>query len=585
MRLSNIDSFVDKIEDFPVVHERRRPIESHAIPKIHEFNPSENEKRSRKSSDILLGENPNEILKNSVIKKYCNDIIYKKRIITLKRKRDRNVTINNSISTQDTDNRGNYYSMKTKTGLSRKLHFVQNPAQKTFYEFFDSQIFTEVSLFSKSNHKRDEKHLSDYHIKPSTVCQKNPSSCPRRVKRQFHNSLELPESFLPTMTLTSELSSKSGNSTSVRKSPTHLINRSVNAMISPFKVKIESSNTFEDKELPRGDFVENNYMDELPDTLDELNSPLPFSTSLKRQQSSEIFTRKKQIYDRMSMGHISLGKDRSEPLHRSSFDLDHYNDMGITRVQSVVVKKSRNNFSFNNMTNMKPNSKFEILEQWTKGESRLRLLVIFNETTTLKIKLLKVFVQGGNQDQKEPKPSNSEGKLSGTKSKSVSDEDECENRPHSGKYIIEHMKPLMFAKDPIKNTLFEHTIKFVQENFWYDTLNRFLDLVDLIYSDLVQYYSKALKEFSATQQMSRIEIQEGKECLVIVGNIKSAKLSCSTPIFGKDKFTVTPLAPETYAHMPMAGNKKLPTKGPMSELSSSLADSLTAFRCFMSTFT
>lgn len=274
-------------------------------------------------------------------------------------------------------------------------------------------------------------------------------------------------------------------------------------------------------------------------------------------------------------------RKKTDMLHRSSFDLENFNEMGITRVHSVVVKKSKNNFVFTNPIQSKPNSRFEILEQWTKGESRLRLLVIFNETTTLKIKLLKECVGGKHEDKKNTQEhlETQEADIAST-----SNPEEKEGRIHTGKYTIEQMKPLMFAKDPIKNSLFEHIIHYVQKHFWFDTLHRFLEIVDLIYSDLVHYYGKAIKEFSSNQQSSRIEVRDNKDCLIVDGSIKSAKLTCCTPIFGKNSFLVYPLASDSYAHMPITGNRKLPSKGPMSELNSSLADTLTAFRSFVSTF-
>lgn len=581
MRLSNIDTLVDKIDDFSM-NERRRPIEAHLGTKLQETPPLEEEKKHRKSSDVLLGDNPQEFLKNSVIKKYSNDLIYKRPVLTLKKKRERDTSILSSFSSASTKCEESCYLMKNKTGLRGRIPFIENRVQKRFYEYFDSQVCNELSLFPKVTQKKDENHLCDFHIDPPALQKQKSLFKPRRLKRQTHNSMPLPDTFLPTIAVTREHSSKSVNSNSVRRSPSHIINQTSNILISPFRVKSKtgSSNTLEDKELPKEVFVENNDFEDLPLELEDNDSPLGFEGSLKRQLSSDIFNRKTNFRDRMSMGHVHL---RSEQF-RGSFDLDSRFDtgMGIERVQSVVVKKTRESFSFSNLEAIKPTTRFQILEQTNRSDSNLSLLVIFNETTTLKIRLKRAYVAGPG-DPDAPRLECEENRRSTPNS--ASDLSNEEKLPFSGKFKIVRMKSLMFAKDPIKNQLFEHTLAYVQNHFWYDTLHRFLELVDLIYSDLVHYYTKVQKEFSTTIQASKIEVQNFKEHLVVEGSIKSAKLSCSTPIFGQRDFKVYPLNEETYAHMPINSNKKLPNKGPMTELSCSLADSVRAFRYFMSTFT
>lgn len=588
MRLSNIDSIIEKIDDFPTA-ERRRPIESHIIQKIQEFHLQEPEKRARKSSEILLGDNSLDLFGNSIIKKYSSDLIYKKPSLTLRRKRERPATdAECSVSARSDSTKNSFYSMKTRTGLTRKIPFVENKVQKRFYEYFDSHIYQEVSLFSKSSFRKEEKHLSDFHIEPSSSFTRSQTlrsaSSMRKAKRQNHNSTRLPETFFPTMNTKVEPMMRSPNSCSLRRSQVCPGYRP-NTLISPFKVnsKSESSDAPFENELGKQSFVENNCLDDLPMEFDDdtpVNRQQP--ATLKRHLSAELLHKKKVITDRVSIGNIQLNSGRYD---RVAFDLDDSKvESPLMRVYSVVVHKSKSNLNFNKGSSIKPPSKFQILEQWTKGESKLRLLVIFNETTTLKIKLKKIYSPDRADGDDFLKQESDESKKSSPNSVSDLSLHDKSTSLHSGKFKIEQMKSLMFAKDPVKNCLFEYILNYVQRYFWYDTLHRFLELVDLIYSDLVQYYSKAQKEFSATHLGSHLETQDDDAFLVVEGSIKSAKLVCSTPILGRDTFSVTSQGPAAFLSLPLSKNRKLLRKGPMSELSCSLADSLTAFRLFVSTF-
>ena len=582
MRLSNVDALVDKFDDY-AFGQRRRPLEEHAVLRAADAGAAEVERRERKSSDVLLGDGGLENFKNSIIWIYSNDVITKRPVLTLKKKRDRSLYDISSNLLNIPERKDSYYTMKTRTGLTKKILFVENPIHKRFYEYYDSNMIPEIAPFySKASQRRQNKHLCDFHVESiNKTNSKSNILRGRKAKRFTHNSLYVPEGFLPTMTPTPDINSKPMNSNSIRRSPNHGLSNKADFFISPFKLKSKtnSSNTLEDKNVPFYQFFQNEATDDFPMDLEDPDTPglSPCMNHLKRQLSADMVNRKRLITERVSMGHILLDNTG----YRGSMDIDNH-EMGISRVHSVVNNPSKKQFAFNNSINIRPVSRFQILEQTFKGDSRLSLLVIFNETTTLKIRMKKLMV-GGSDDQNHPKLTLDVDNLQ-SDTMSDSNSDNNQNAIHNGKFKIVKMKSLMFAKDPIKNKLFAITLKYVEDNFWYDTLHKFLHLIDLIYSDLIEYYSRVLKDFSANFTTSKLEVTKNREFLVVDGQIKSAKLSCSTPIFGKDSFKVHSLGDVSYAYMPFTSNKKLPSKGPMSELSCSLIDSVTVFRFFVSAF-
>lgn len=257
-----------------------------------------------------------------------------------------------------------------------------------------------------------------------------------------------------------------------------------------------------------------------------------------------------------------------------------------------------------NPSNRKNTNKFKVLEQKLKAGAMASFVIIFNETTTLKIKITPV-IENEQTDQLEqllneyPDERARKSSINATSVSSFEDRLSSSN----GKYMIVSTRPLMFARDPIKNRLFEYSLNFVQDYFWFDTLQRFLELVSDVYSDMTAFHTHLLKEFHADKKAATLlPVDEARILpeLNIPCNIGSWKFTTRAPLFGS-QFEILNLEPEaenlehisptpgfrlvtegpTRQSLSSISKIKLPTRGKNMELSSSLANSVSAYRAFL----
>lgn len=179
--------------------------------------------------------------------------------------------------------------------------------------------------------------------------------------------------------------------------------------------------------------------------------------------------------------------------------------------------------------------RFQVLEHKLKKGAILSLVIIISESTTLKIKIApgkgapfetyKVLQQHGAGDESPVVP---ERKLS-QNADSVSSMDQA-IQTSQGKFRIVSAKPLIFNKDPIRKKLFSYTLDFVQEMFWFDSLQHYLELVDLIYNDLTNYYSHLMKETNSLPVSSKLVESGLSSALEVSGKVKGYNLTLRAPL-------------------------------------------------------
>lgn len=511
------------------------------------------ESSSRKGSDILLGEDFAAGPKDLIIREYCKDFICKYSPASSRHKRPYSKAqfpkkaANKSYESSS-------YLLKNKSGISRSLNFTASQVQSRFYAFFGnrstgihqiSRQSTLLGVFIESKHSRVNENIRG----------------DRREKIHGHDRREMPKDFLTDagVQITREHDTSTGQASFNRKSVK--VGNSRKSMFVGMISRSGSERSSEDPKISEGhqNQIRNEFeVDE--DEVTETGSPF------KRQGSADLLHRKRRIHNRESLGNPKGNLDES-------FDLDSK----LKRVSSVVAKNSWQRSTLQPISTYKPSGKFKILEQTEKSDGSLSMLIIFNETTTLKFNLRpcnaettssQIFPEEALHDQKSPRNCSTSN---------------LEERHSEGckRYSIARFKSLMFAKDPIKNDLFDYTLKFIENTFWYDTLQRFLEIVDTVYSDLIQYYAKVLKEFSASSGQAKIEEIDGRAYLVVEGQIKSAKVICTTPI-DSHLFGAMVKGDEGFAHLPMSANRRLLKKAPFSELNCSTVDSLVAYKYFVS---
>ena len=573
MRLSNAESSDALNELVATFSEKNFDIEA-PLQMIPEIIIPDMRLSSRKGSDILLGEDFTKGETESIIISYFDDIIQKQPCLSVRRRNEAYINYLNISNIASSGSSPDSYMMKTKRGLKKKLEFVNNTIHHKYYTFFDSQMDGFGTPRIKQSVSGKQISLHEIHIEPRMSLLTRPKNSFRRPKRYDFNSKEAPQNFFPDFLIQHTSPIISVNSTSVRRSPMKFTSRPTN-QISPFLVKVTSVSSLSMDELDLPISEADNHQNEkkyLEPELELQNSGISddsVSCILKRQCSADLFTRKRILQNRESLGNFSTKLD-------TSFDLDDHDHL--KRVNSALIKKPRQRLTQQLIPNNRPEARFKVLEQKEKKDSTMSMLIIFNETTTLKIRLE---VCGVDEDIASSFGEISEGKKS-SKNDSNSSLGEI-LLEGNGRYRITKFKSLMFAKDPIRNELFEHTLKFVEKNFWYDTLHRFLVTVDKVYTDLTQYYSKVLRELSATNSAARIENNQNIKYLAVEGQVKSARLTFATPLI-HHLFTVEAKSEKEFALLPMTSNKKLPNKGLHSELSCNTVDSLIAYKYFVSSF-
>lgn len=219
---------------------------------------------------------------------------------------------------------------------------------------------------------------------------------------------------------------------------------------------------------------------------------------------------------------------------RSAFELGE--GLQVKRTHSIGGSRFINPFRSTDLLgpNESTKKKFQILEHRLKKGAILSLVIIISESTTLKIKIApgkgapfetyKV-CQEHNMADESPVP---DRKLS-QNADSTSSMEQAINKSQ-GKFRIVSAKPLIFNKDPIRKKLFSYTLDFVQEIFWFDTLQQFLELVDMIYNDLTNYYTQLMKEVNATPSSSKLVESGSSSALELSGKIKGCNITLRAPL-------------------------------------------------------
>jgi hypothetical protein len=214
----------------------------------------------------------------------------------------------------------------------------------------------------------------------------------------------------------------------------------------------------------------------------------------------------------------SNSKEIKEPKSGDMSDL-----LQLRKFNSVEISSKIGRFNFKikpERVQMPSANKFKVLEHKLKPGAILSLVIILNESTTLKIRIKpsNPDVQGSMTSlaqlpsyQKQslmdsPIPdeaiTGSPRKQSLNASSTGSMEDAIMDS--NGKYVIMSTKPIMFNKDPIRRRLLELVLLFVEVYFWIDNLHKYLELVNMIYTDLLSYYSKIIKLLNSNPSKASI---------------------------------------------------------------------------------
>lgn len=572
MRLSDFGN-MDKMSEPTPTESNAAKLDDQATSVESEVKSEEIVKRVRKASDILLGDSLEMGGREPVINMYSHDLIMKRYSSLLKKRRESITKRSVSRSTVESDYNKEGYYIKTRSSPNNFVPFVSNPVQKRFYELFDSEAHSTSVASDHVSNPNKMITLQDIHVDPKMALIIKKQKRTRNPKREDHNSKDIPKDFFSGLSIQPASPFFSRKPNSVRKSPLRGKLKEYQLTISPLLPKKSTDSLSVEEREDSGQMKDKVSPIETDENKLGLSGSLSSmdNSPLKRQLSAELFNKKALI----QAGRISVGT-HSKPELNESFEFEER----LKRVNSVSVKKneiSQFNFAMPNLKEVKKVSKFKILEQKLKNDLTLSILIIFNETTTLKVRLAPTNSTLGSQnsfnDSPEPERKSSIISISGT----AADEKPCFE---AGRYKILRTKSLMFAKDPIKNELFEFSLKYVENNFWYDTLYRFLEIVDRVYTDLTHYYSRVLKELSANNTAASIE---NNNTLLVDGHIKSAKITCKT-VLQSSKFTVEPRENNGAAYLPFSPVRKLLTSRPHEALNTSTADALVAFRYFVSSY-
>ena len=152
-----------------------------------------------------------------------------------------------------------------------------------------------------------------------------------------------------------------------------------------------------------------------------------------------------------------------------------------------------------------------------------------------------------------------------------------------GRYTILKFKPLLFTKDKVRKKLFLRVLQFVHKNIWFDSLHRFLELVNIIYSDLVSFYLKLLKDLQTSPENARIVDKGCVARLVVKGQIKRVDVEVSVSIFGNDLTSYyVSKGEEKKGFGRMRGNSRTANAG--KEFSACLAEVFSSHLQFVSSF-
>lgn len=497
-----------------------------------------------------------------IIKTYDRDLIIKKKHQNFETIRSEfKSQCRGGINKGETQ-RGHGYLLKCARGDHVALQSGKNIVQRRFYQFFDSSfaaIKSNDHVTSNSNHLIG---LHEVHLQPRQY-----DSGARKAKKKLKRRLEfvvipkvIPASFL----------NESKEEESVIMAPPLEVNH-VNTTISASSQSLDAHDSAQIKEA-KNVYSENNSLKKsLTEVSEEkenkayLHSSCMFFSTKEIQATAED-TNRRMINSTIFEDDVS-NQARANVRRTGSVAYDCLKDDNPTRDSSLKGKE-----------------KFKVLEQGINQRGVLNVLVIFNDTITIKAKLLPPASMKARFKENDTLCSDSSPlmpKINPQKLNIITEE--AMEEGDLGKYQILRMKPYMFSRDSTKNRLLEYSLKYVEKHCWFDTLFKFFELVDTMYNDLLAFYGRLVKEFSVSNTSMQTDARDGQAVLSAVGQIKSAKLNFKFAL-QNISFSVELKEDLGASHLPFSPVKKIPANSERFLFNSSLVDALAAFRHFISSF-
>lgn len=471
------------------------------------------------------------------------------------------------------------YRLKMKSGESSKIPYVKNQVHKFFSDMYESETPTQLIFGSEI----DLWEIMIHNEKAEPDQKPGRPQKQQRAKKSTVRSL-LPRtkphtSFMATfLTKPPECSAPAPRSASP---PLKKVHHRVHSktMMSPFQKNLDLLNLKK--------YKDNNAKIELEKALDsscESNDSPPPEPVLASMVSATPNMR-------LSGGAFFGSANRLPALlmntasSMKSMDLD----LGLHRVNSVTNIAKLSSSEVRPTKNLQ---KYRVLEHSKDLKNgTIDMVIIMNDSTTLKIKIANdnLVISEGAQERRISNFTEtfSESEKAITKElntnndSSSSEDEELPLLGGFGKYKILGFKPLLFAKDPVRNQLFELVLDFVQKKMWFDTLHRFLGLVNTVYTDLISFYLKLLKELSATPQTAKITGSLASAQLVVEGSIKE------TPVVVRASIFTNGFTAQYETGHERSGFKKVkapPRNSAQKELTCCLSDEISAFKQFLSSF-
>lgn len=472
------------------------------------------------------------------------------------------------------------YRLKMKSGEASKIPYVKNPVHKYFSDLYESNTPTQM-IFGNDI---DLWEILIHNEKAEPVPKTSRLHRLQRTKKPVVRSL-LPLSKPNTSFMTTFRTKPAENATLVPRSSSPPIKKPQSrghskTMMSPIQKPLDLLNLkkYRDKDTK----IELEKALDSSCESDDLAPPEPTLTSMVSATPNM----------RLSGGAFFGSANKLPTLLRASGGSNKSMDfdLAIQRVNSVTNMATK--LSSSEVRPTKNQQKYRVLEHSKDlAKGTIDLVIIMNDSTTLKIKIANeqlALVEA----VPERKISNfnetfSESEQALTKElntlggSSSSEDEEFPLLGGFGKYKILGFKPLLFARDPVRNRLFELVLDFVQRRVWFDTLHRFLGLVNTIYSDLISFYLKLLKELAAAPLNAKVVGELAAAQLVVEGTVKDTPVVVRASIFSNG-FTAQY---DTGAERP--GFKKVkapPRTSSQKELTSCLSDEISAFKQFLSSF-
>lgn len=491
---------------------------------------SESKQRSRRNSELEI-DTPTKTASTSdesIIKSVLLDFISK---VKSSKKSQSSMKPQNkkyNAHMHDTINGIKGINLKCKGGQQGFIPFVKSELLKQHFQWFDCSD-SDSPFFMRMNKASVHQELSEIFMDSSSHQHyqnfEARNTKQREPKRWDYNSEKVPSNFLPfQLELPDRAKAESPTMSPVvlrrlRKASINSINKS---MINNFDQQKPDS---KDASAEEEKLALKQFKDFLGDDSDE-DGEAKTERYIRRQGSGS------NAQDGPSSAYVPYRERHSLKFDFQSGPLPLFE--GLKRVQSVNVSRPATRNSLPGRPT-KISDKFQVLEQNFNHNGNLSLVIIFNESTTLKLKLSMVTdsskaqeVHHHNLDELDAEFDNLEQGMSPSKPKlSLS-----QLLDTAGKYKIVSAKPLLFAKDPVKNQLFESVLHFVQQNFWYENLLRFLELVETIYNDRILFYNNICKMIDAPSSQGKlVKLSRHNEAFHIEGWLLEHPISLIVPLF------------------------------------------------------